>query len=131
MLNYRQSIRFINPDAIIVLVIVFFGLFVNSNSISNITKTTNHKTPSYVSVSESTAVFSPGIRIQAFQKTWISNKDNFNILAFNRNPISENRKTCIKVSCLQIIRESSHKIPQFILRYHLYPPDEDVPPLLG
>jgi hypothetical protein len=131
MLDNRQNIRFINPDAIIVLAIAFFGLFINSNSISNTTRTTNHKAPNYVSVSEGTAVYSPGIRIHAFQKTCISNKDNFNILAFNRNPICENRKICVKVARLQIIRENSHKIPQFILRYHLYPPDEDVPPLLG
>jgi hypothetical protein len=131
MLNDRQNIRFLKSDAIIVLAIVFFGLFINNNSINNSTRTSNHKTPSYVSVSESTAVFSPGIRIQTFQKTWISNKDNFNILAFNRNPISENRKIFVKVSHLQILSEASHKIPQFILRYHLYPPDEDVPPLLG
>ena len=131
MLNNRQNIRFLSSNAIIVLAIVFFGLFINSNSISNTTRITNHKTASYVSVSESTAVFSHGIRIQAFQKFWMSNKDNFNLLAFNRNPISENRKTCVKVSRLQILMEASHKIPQFFLRYRLYPPDEDVPPLLG
>ena len=84
-----------------------------------------------MSVSEGTVVYSPGIRIHAFQKTCISNKDNFNILAFNMNPIRENRKTCVKVLSLQLIRDSYQKIPQFILSYHLYPPDEDVPPLLG
>jgi hypothetical protein len=131
MLDNRQNIRFINPNAIIVLAIVFFGLFINSNAISNTTRTTSHKAPNYVSVSEGTVVYSPGIRIHAFQKTCISNKDNFNILAFNMNPIRENRKTCVKVLSLQLIRDSYQKIPQFILSYHLYPPDEDVPPLLG
>ncbi len=123
--------RFLNSDMIIVLAIVLFGLFVNSNSISNTTRTNNHKSSSYLSASESIAVFTPGIRIQAFQKTWISNKDNFDLLAFNRNPISENRKTCGKISRLQIIRKSSDEIPLFFLRCLLFPPDEDVPPLLG
>jgi hypothetical protein len=131
MLNNRQNIRLINPDAIIILAIVFIGLFINCNSVSKTASTTNHKTPSYLSVSESTAVSSPGIRVQVFQKTFISNKDNFNILAFNRNPISENRKTCVKVLRFQLISENYHKTPQFILYFHLFPPDEDVPPNLG
>jgi hypothetical protein len=131
MLNNRQNIRFLSSDAIIVLAIVFFGLFFNNNSITNTTRITNHKTPSCMSVSESNAVYSPGIRIHPFQKTCISNKDNFNVLSFNRNPISENRKTCVKVFRLHLIRNNYQKIPQFILSYHLYPPDEDVPLILS
>ena len=131
MLSRGENIRFINFDAIIVLAIVFFCLLIYSNSTKTTTKLNNIPAPVYLSVNDNIAVISPCIRLQVFQKTWISNKDNFNLLAFNRNPISESRKTKIKVAHLQIIRESSHKIPQFILRYHLFPDDGDVPLLLS
>lgn len=131
MLNSRENIIFVNFEAIIVLAIVFLGLLFYSNSLGNTTTLNSHQVPTYMSASENIAVFSPCIRLQVFQRTWISNKDNFDLLAFNRNPISESKKSGMKVSHLRLIRESSHKIPQFILRYHLFPADGDIPPILS
>jgi hypothetical protein len=130
MLDSRENIRFINFDSIIVLTIVYFCLLIFSNSSKNTTKLNNIPVPAYLSVSESIAVISPCIRLQVYQKTWILNKDNFNLLAFNRNPISESKKTKITVAHLQIIRGCSDKIPLFFIRYHLFP-DEDLPPDLS
>ena len=127
----RGNIRIINLDSICVIAIVLFGLLIYSNSEKNTTDFHRKPASTCISIIESNADYSPCIRLQVFQKAWILNRDNFNLLAFNGNQLSENRKTGIKVSHLQIIRQSSHKIPQFILLYHLFPPDKDEPPFLS
>lgn len=131
MMNRRENIRLANFDAIIVLAILFFTLLIFSNSSGNTTEKNNKPVTAYLSVSNNNAVSSPFIRLQVFPRTWISNRDNFNLLAFNRNPISDSKKICLKVSQLQIKQENSHKIPQFILLYYLFPDERDVPPLLS
>ncbi|MGC1389652.1 MAG: hypothetical protein WA816_01310 [Bacteroidales bacterium] len=131
MLNTRKNIRVFNFDSIIVVVIVFFALLIYSNSVGKTTDLKRKPASTFISVSEKNAVFTPIIRLQVFQKTWISNKNHFCLLAFNRNQISENKKTDIKVNHLEILRENSHKIPRFILRYHLFPLEKDEPPILS
>jgi hypothetical protein len=131
MLNTRENIRILNFDAIIVLSILFFGLLIYSNSSRSTNELKRKPVSTNMSVSQNSAISSPCIRLQIFQKSWILNKDNFNLLAFNRNPLYQNKKTSIKVSHLHILRRSSLKIPHFILRYHLFPAEMDEPPLLS
>lgn len=131
MAGARGNIRILSLDSIIVIEILLFGLLIYSNSAKNTNELQRKPASTCISVIENNADYSPCIRLQFYQKTWILNRDNFNLLAFNSNQISENRKTGIKVSHLQIIRQSSHKIPQFILLYHLFPGDTDEPPLLS
>lgn len=131
MLNTRKNIRFVNFDAFIVLLILLFGILIYSNSRKITTELNRKPVSTYFSLSENSAVSSSSARLHLFQKTWVSNKDHFNLLAFNKNPQSESKKTDIKVSHLLIIRQSSNKIPQFILRYHLFPAETDEPPHLG
>jgi hypothetical protein len=127
----RGNIRIINFDSIFVIAILLFGLLIYSNSEKNTTDLRGKQASTCISIIESNADYSPCIRLQVFQKEWILNRDNFNLLAFNGNQLSENRKTGIKVSHLQIIRQSSQKIPLFILLYHLSPADTDEPPFLS
>ena len=131
MFGFRENIRVIHFDAIIVSAIIFFGLLTYNNSYQNNTEQNRNHVPIIMCVTQNSAVSTPCIRLQVFQKTWILNKDNFNLLAFNSNPLSESKKTGIKVSHLQIIRENSHKIPQFLLKYHLFPLETGEPPLLS
>ena len=131
MLNTRENIRFVNFDAFIVLSILLFGILIYSDSRKTTTDLNRKPVSDYFSLSVNSAVSSSSVRLQLFQKTWVSNKDHFNLLAFNRNPQSESKKTDLKVSHLLIIRQSSNKIPQFILRYHLFPAETDEPPHLG
>jgi hypothetical protein len=131
MLNDRQNIKVFNPDSIIVLLIVFFGLSICNNFSGSFTDSSRKPVTTYISTIESSAVISSCIKLQIFQKTWISNKDNFNLLAFNRNPLSENKKSDLKISNLQHLRQCSNIIPQFILRYHLFPAEKDEPPHLS
>jgi hypothetical protein len=131
MFGIREYIRTIHFDAIIVSAIVIFGILTFNNSTRSITIHTTRPVSTYITLIEKWAVSSPYIRIQVFQRTWILNKDNFNLLAYNYNPLSESKKTGIKVSHLKSLRESSHRIPQFLLRYHLFPPETGEPPSLS
>ena len=131
MLNTRENIRNFHFDAIIILVIVFFGLLFYNNSFCNTNELARKPESTYIAASNNNSITGPCIRLKVFQKTWISNKDNFNLLAFNNNPLSENRKTNLKVYHLLIIRQNSYKIPQFILQYHLFPAEMDEPPHLS
>jgi len=131
MVNTRLNIRIINFDAVFVILILLFGILIYGNSVRNTIDTGKKPVSSFVAVSENNAISAQFIRFQVFQKTYISNKDHFNILAFNRNPLYESKKASLTVSHLQIIRQSSHKIPQFILRYHLFPSEMDEPPVLS
>jgi hypothetical protein len=129
MLRTRGNTRIINSDSVILLLIVFFGLLIYNNSSQKTTEFDRKPVSTSVSVIDNYAVSYPCLRIQIFQKTSISNKDNFDLLAFNWNPINENKKTGYKVSSLQILRQHSNKIPQFLLRYHQYPvePGDPIP----
>jgi hypothetical protein len=131
MLNDRQNIKVFNPDSIIVMLIVLFGLLIFNNFSGSFAESHRKPVTTYISTIESSAVISSCIKLQIFQKTWILNKDHFNLLAFNRNPLSENKKTGIRVTNLQLLRLSSNRIPQFILRYHLFPAEKDEPPHLS
>ena len=127
MLNTRENIRIVNFDAIIVISILFFGLLVYNNSFRNSTELSRKPVSTYISVSDNNAVSSTCVRLQVFQKTWISNKDNFDLLAFNRNPLSDNRRTDLKILYFRNISQGILKIPQFILFYHLFPREKDEP----
>jgi hypothetical protein len=131
MFEKRDNYRIINLDAILVVLILFFGLLMYNNSFK-VNITLKGKPITYImAVSEKTGITNPCIRLKIFQKEWISNKVNYNLLPFNRNPLTENKKADIKVSHFHIIRQNTHQIPQFIIRYHLYPPETDELPVLS
>jgi hypothetical protein len=131
MFRNRENICFINIDAIIVLTILFLGLLMFNNTLRTLPVHQSTPYSTYVTINNNTAISTPCIRVQVFQKTWILNNDNFNLLAFNRNPLLDSKKERLKVSQYQFIRQSSDKIPQFILRYHLFPLENDPFPVLS
>jgi hypothetical protein len=131
MLEKRDNSRIISLDAILVVFILFFGLLMYNNSFK-VNISLKGKPVTYImAVSEKTGITNPFIRLKIFQKEWISNKDNFSLLAFNRNPLSENKKAGIKVSQFNIIRINSQRIPRFIIRDHLFPSETDEFPFIS
>lgn len=131
MFRNRENIRIIPTDAIIILAIVVFGLLIHNNPVKSLPVHKSSPVSYYIAVSESNAVSNPCIRLQVYQKTWILNKDNYNILAFNRNPLTESQRTGINISHFLALRQNLNIIPQFILRYHLFPEEPDAFPYLG
>jgi len=86
-MNGRGNIRLINLDAFIVLSMLYVGLLFYSNSVKNTPPLKNNPVTTCIFASGNNAVSSQCIRLQVFQRTWILNKDNFNLLAFNRSPL--------------------------------------------
>jgi hypothetical protein len=131
MFRTRENTRFIPIDAIIILVIIVFGLLIQNNPVKSVPVHKSSPVSYYIAVSESNAVSNSCLRLQVFQKTWILNKDNYNILAFNRNPFTESQRTGINISHFLALRQNLNMVPQFILRYHLFPVETDAFPDLG
>jgi hypothetical protein len=131
MIDKRDNKRIVHLDAFLVVMILFCSLLIYNNSLKVNDGLKNKPVSASLSVSEKTGITTPCIRIKIFQKEWISNKDNFSLLAFNRNPLSENKKAGIKVFRFHIIRQNSQQTPEFILRYHLFPTESDEFPFLS
>ena len=131
MSNIRENIRIINFDSIVLILIVFFGLLIYNGNFRNSPEHNRNPVSACVTINQSSAVSTPDLRLQIFQKTWVSNKDNFNPLAFNRNPLIEDKKTDMRISHLQNIRQNSFRVPLFILCNHLFPAETDEPPFLS
>jgi hypothetical protein len=131
MFNGKEHIRIINFDTIIILLIVFFALLIHNSVLNNSAKRNNDPIRTYALERQSSAVFSAGVKVQIFHKIWILNKDNFNLLAFNSNLLSEDKKTVIRISNLKNIRQSTERFHSFIFRYYLFPSENNEPPLLS
>jgi len=130
-MNGRVNIGLINFEAFIALLILYVGLLLCTNSFKSSPPIKSSPVTTCIFASGNNAVSNQCTRVQVFQRTWILNRDNFNLLAFNRNPLSVSRKAKLKVSQYQFIRQSLRKIPQFILRYHLFPVETDEFPSLS
>src|SRR5512141_3106824 len=131
MFKNREYIRPVLLDAIIVLSILFLGLMINNNTLKSDPVHRNSPVSAFISVSDKSAVSNAYVKFQVYQKTWILNKDNYNILAFNRNPFTLSLRTEMNINNFLILRQSLNKVLQFIRRYHLFPEETDPFPLLG
>jgi len=131
MITERKNRAVAYFDTIVVLVLLFFAVLAHHQSTGMIASAGRVPVTYTISENDNSAVASPCLRLNVYQKTWILNKDHFDILAFNRSPIVENGNTDIQVSYFQKIRLSLSRVPHFILRYHLFPSESDAYPVLG
>ncbi len=129
-MDVRENTRFVYFDTILLVLVIFFGLAILANS-GNKFESAKKPVACLVRVNDNYAINTPIVRLQVFQKISISNKDNFSLLAFNRNPVAENKKINTRVGQLLLIRQSLSNIPQFISRYHLFPREMDDPHFLS
>jgi hypothetical protein len=131
MFRTRENIRFVNFETFLLVLVILFGLLFFSDHSGSKFETKKKHDVSFNQLSQNFGIHTPEARLQVFQKSWISNRDNFNLLAFNRNPVCENRKVELKIEQLLLIRKSLSNTPQFIFRYHLFPREMDDPYFLG
>lgn len=108
---------------IFLMILGFFLLGLNNSSTNrdSIKKTV----PVNNSLVASNAIPASIIKVQFLQKTWIVNKDSFKLLAFNINPLTTSRRTELKISYINKVRQSFLKLPQQIFLYHSSPPEAD------
>jgi hypothetical protein len=126
MTERSENFRFGNLHTIILILIICLGLLSLKNSAAE-RNSQKKPVPVSISVNERSAIPTSVFKVQIFQKSWIANKDSYKLLAFHTNPLISNRKTDIKISYQDILRQSFVTTPQSILRYHLFPPETDDP----
>ncbi|MGD0341423.1 MAG: hypothetical protein ABSA76_06935 [Bacteroidales bacterium] len=131
MLNRRENIEVINPSSFIMVLLLIIGLLVFYGISNNGSDKSNNPTPSVTLITQSSAFVSNGIQINCIQKSWISNKDNFKLLTFDKTQFLENKKTDLKITLLENNLKTSKLIQEFFLRYHLFPSEKDDLPDLG
>ena len=125
MFNEKKYSNNAGFEAIFVLIILLFGLLFIGNPARD--NAPHKKSPVELSVSDlsKTAVYDPYLRIQVYQKSWVLNKDHYNLLAFSRSPLSEGIKAKLKVSSTETKLQKKKEIPSFLVRYHLFPTESD------
>jgi hypothetical protein len=131
MIKSRENINSINISSLIMLMILALGLLTFHEDVNK--SSGSHRIPVsvFISLDNCSAIPGPGMRLEVFQKVWIINKDHFNLLAFNRNPLSDNKKTNLKIIFLQDVRKESNRIPVYIFHHYPFSADKDEPPLLS
>ena len=130
MLDKRENTRAIIFDSFFLMIILFLGLLVYQNKDYYTSDSNKNSTPTETSLIQSKATVCPGIQIQYFQKSWISNKDNFKLLTFDKTQFLDNKKVDQKIILLENIRKNSMRFPISFIQY-LFPHERDEIPLLS
>lgn len=131
MTDNKENIRIVNPESILLMVVLALGLIIYHNSYNNYQDNKKNSIASENIFSQNTATICPGVRLIAFQKILFCDKNNFRLLCRVKNQFLENRKADRKISLLQDIRENTERIPISFFLYHLFPSEKDEFPHLG
>jgi hypothetical protein len=131
MSDRRENIRFISPDSFFLMSILFLGFLAFQPSFCITSNSNNNSGPEEISLSQSTATISIGIPICCFQKSWISNKDNFKLLSFEKTQFLDNNKTDQRIILIENIRKSTIKFPFSFLQNRHFPQERDELPALS
>lgn len=124
MLNRSEFNRSGSFYSIIFLMIL--GLFLLGLNNSATEKDSVKKpVPVNTSFMASNAIPVSVIKVQFLQKTWIVNNDSYKLLAFNINPLTTSKRTELKISHINKVRQSFLKLPQEVFIYHSSPPEAD------
>lgn len=130
MSEKRENIRINNADSIILTLILLVIIICHN---TNINSSDRNRNPSAteISVNQSIGTFCSGLRIQVFQKIWISNKDIFKLLSINNIQFLDNKKADQLIALLQTFRNRTEKIQTSFYLYHLFPTERDEVPILS
>jgi hypothetical protein len=131
MSGNRGNIKTINYYSFVLIIILISGflLFHHSNCIPSYIK--NNPVTAGPLIIQNNATVCPGIKTECFQKIWISNKDNFKLLTFDKTQYLENKMTDQKIILLENAQKKSIKIPNFYLLFHRFPSERDELPFLS
>lgn len=130
MSGKKENIRAIYTSLFFFLIILLLGLLELNlpDSSSNILKS-----PGSIEISmiQSYAIISAGIQINCIQKSWISNKDHFKLLTFDKTQYLESKKINKKITRLDNLRKIYAGIPASLILVHIIPHDNDEIPDLS
>jgi len=131
MIRTQEGIRNIHSDSFLLILILFFGLAIFQNADYNKSTLNDKPVPVEISVLQSNAILSTGIQLHCFQKTWISNKDNFRLLTFVQTQYLDSKKVNQKIYLLDKVRKKSPGFLILLIHYHLFPQENSELPVLS
>lgn len=131
MLDEREDIRIISLDSFFLMMFLFIVLLAFNKTDYNTSDRNNNSPSTEISLIQSNATVCTGIQIQCYQKNWISNKDHFKLLPFEKTQFLDNKKVNQKIILLENIRKSSIRFPISFLQFHLFPHERDELPVLS
>jgi hypothetical protein len=131
MLVRRKHIRIINPDSVILMMILVLGLLIFQKTDMKSNKSRNIPVQRETLLTQNNATICAGVHLQFLRQTWISNKDKFKLLAFDKVQILENKKVDQKIELFENALNNSLTIPNFIILCHLFPQEKDEIPVLS
>jgi len=131
MSDERENIRIISLDSFFLMIILLGGLLAFQTTDYSTSDKDNSSTPTEMSFVQSNAVICTEIQIQYCQKSWISNKDNFKLLSFEKTQFLDNKRTDQRIILLENIRKCSTRFPILFLQNHFFPHERDELPVLS
>jgi hypothetical protein len=128
MFNDRENIRPVNYDSFMIILVVFLGFLLQSSSFRSEPDDFNCKhVPALLSAGDICAVSNPEIHLPVMPKSLMSVRENYYPAVTGRNPVADNKTTDIKIFLLQVRRHNIPGVPQYLIRYHLFPSEKDEP----
>jgi len=129
-MSYRkENIRAIYIDLFFFLLILLFGIM-ELNLPGSSSNTPKGSGSFEISILQSSALTNAGIQINFIQKSWISNKDHFKLLTFDKTRYLESKKTDIKITRLDSLRRIYSRNPNSLIFRHSIPhSSDDIPDL--
>jgi hypothetical protein len=130
MSNKKENIRAIYTDLFFFLIILFLGLM-ELNLPDNSSNTQKRPGSFEISIFQSSAIINAGIQINCIQKSWISNKDHFKLLPFDKTQYLESKKIDKKITRLDNLRRICTRNPNSLIFIHIIPHNSDEIPDLS
>jgi hypothetical protein len=130
MSDSKENIRAIYIDLFFFLLILLFGIL-ELNLPDNSSNTQKRPGSIEISIFQSSAIINAGIQINCVPKSWISNKDHFRLLTFDKTQYLESKKIDKKITRLDNLRRIYTRNPNSLIFIHIIPHNSDEIPDLS
>ena len=131
MLKQDCNIRIINPETILLMLIVFIVFLIFNSSYSDSPENKKNRVSSEKSITIKNAEILPVIRLQIFHKSRQTKIFGFNIMPYRMLRFVENKTTCQKVILLKKKWDNYGHFPLHRFSSLFIPDRKDEPPVLS
>jgi hypothetical protein len=125
MFDKKDNIRIFNPESILILLIVSFGLLFFNSSYNKSDVRNKNSDSAQVSIIRNSAYVYSSINFQVYKNIQLVKNNFFKLLPYSRIELSEDRKTVQQIACLQNIRDNSYNPTVWLFHYHVFPAEKE------